>query len=87
MKIIRVSAVWCVSCIVSHKMWLELKEKYPDFEFLDYDYDLDLDQIEKYQIGTIIPVIIFLKNDNEILRITGEKNKTEFFKIIEEVIE
>lgn len=84
MKIIRISSSWCVSCIIMNKLWNELKEKYSEYEYIEYDYDLD--DVEKYNVGKILPVIIFLKDDKEIKRITGEKSKTEFFEEVDELL-
>lgn len=86
MKIIRISAVWCTSCLVTYHIWELLKEQYPNNEYIEYDYDFDDDIVKKYEIGNIIPVIIILdKNNKEITRIIGEKKKEEIFKIIEEL--
>lgn len=86
MKIIRISAIWCSSCLVTYKSWNMLKEKYPNYEYIEYDYDMDVDMIEKYQVGNIIPVIIILdKNGGEIDRIVGEQNQEQIFKIVEKL--
>ena len=85
MKLIRISAVWCTSCIVTHKAWQEIKNKYKDFSFEEYDYDEDEEIIKKYNIVTKIPAIIILDNEKEIGRIIGEKSKKEMIEIIENV--
>lgn len=79
MKLIRISSMWCTSCIVTKKDWDEIKEKY-DYE--EYDYDMDEELIKKYNVGNILPVIIVLDNDTEINRIIGEKSKKEIEKIL-----
>ena len=49
-----------------------------------YDYDESEEMVNKYNIGDIIPVAIFLdKNDNEITRLVGEIDKKKIIKIIE----
>lgn len=85
MKLIRISAIWCPSCIVTYNIWNEIKEKYPEYEYEEYDYDDDEEVIEKYNIGEIIPVIIILKNNVEMTRIIGEKSKKEIFEIVDKV--
>lgn len=85
MKIIRISSIWCSSCIVTYKNWKELKDAYPDYIYEEYDYDDDSEIIEQYQVGNILPVIIVLKDDKEIKRIIGEKTKKELFAAIEEL--
>ena len=85
MKIVRISSSWCVSCIIMNKIWKELQEKYSDIEYIEYDYDLD-DEAKKYNPGNILPVMILIKNDEEIKRIIGEKTKQEVFKEVEEIL-
>lgn len=84
MKLIRISATWCSSCIITYQSWEEIKKEYPSFSFQELDYDMDEDKIKKYQIGKIIPVIIILNDNNvEIGRIIGEKSKKYIIKTIE----
>ena len=64
----------------------EIKELYPEIEFIDYDYDLDEQEVEKWNVGTLIPVMIFLNEEGkEIFRLNGEKSKKEIVKVIEEL--
>ena len=82
MKIVKINSLGCPSCIIMNKVFNKIKEKYNfDLEELDYDFD----DIEKYNIGNILPVYIFYKNNNEIKRICGEHKLEEIEKIIEEV--
>ncbi len=86
MKFIRISALWCSSCILTLPLWEEIKKEYPNFLFEELDYDMDESQVEKYQIGKIIPVIIILDEENiEIGRIVGEKTKKEMVEYIEQL--
>ncbi|MCM1370577.1 MAG: thioredoxin domain-containing protein [Clostridium sp.] len=86
MKILKFNAMWCSGCLVMKKTINEIKELYPDIDIIDYDYDIDTLEVEKWNVGTIIPVMIFLdKNDNEIIRLKGEKSKKEIIKVIEEI--
>ncbi len=86
MKFIRISALWCSSCILTLPIWEEIKKEYPTFLFEELDYDMDETQVEKYQIGKIIPVIIILNEKNiEIGRIVGEKTKKEMVEYIEQL--
>ena len=86
MKIIRISAVWCSGCLVMKKIWKNIEELYPNITYVDYDYDLDEEEIKKYNIGDIVPVNIFIKNDKEIDRLIGEKNKEDVINMIEKVV-
>lgn len=83
MKIIRISALWCSSCIATYPIWQELKKKYPNIEFQELDYDMD--DISKYEVGEILPVIILEKN-GKVERLFGEKKLTEIIEKIEEMI-
>ena len=83
MKLVRVSSLWCTSCIVTYKEWKKVKEKYPEYEYIEYDYDEDFEEVEKYNIGNILPVIIIFKNDLEVKRIIGEKKPDELLKEVE----
>lgn len=84
MKFVRISSTWCVSCIIMNKLWKKLKEIYSDFEYVELDYDMD--DIDEYNVGEILPVLIIYKNNIEVKRIIGEKSEKEFFKEIEEII-
>ena len=51
-----------------------------------YDYDLDEQEVEKWNVGTLIPVMIFLNEEGkERSRLNGEKSKKEIVKVIEEL--
>ena len=83
MKLVRISSSWCVSCIVMNKIWRELQEKYPEYEYIEYDYDID--DVSEYNVGNILPVIIIYKENKEIKRIIGEKTKQEILKEVEDL--
>ena len=68
------------------KTMKEIEELYPNIEIESYDYDMDTEQVEKWNIGEIIPVLIFTdENYNEISRLIGEKTKKEIIKEIERI--
>ncbi len=79
MKLIKISAIWCPSCLIMEKIWNQIKEEYPDFEYISYDYDLD-DEAESFNPGNILPVIILLKDDEEVIRFIGEKTKDQIIE-------
>ena len=66
------------------KIWKEIEKEYPNLDIENYDYDMDKEEVEKYNVGKILPVIIFKNNDEEI-RLIGEKKKEEIIKVIEEL--
>ena len=56
-----------------------------NIETINLDYDMDEDEVKKYNVGDILPVFIFYKDDKEVKRIVGETSEEELLKIIEEV--
>lgn len=83
MKIIKVTAMWCPSCLIMNDLVTNLVSK-SNIELVSYDFDLDQDIVEKYNIGTILPVLIKVDDEgNEISRITGEHTKKEIIDFIE----
>lgn len=79
MKIVKINSLGCPSCIIMNKIINQLQNKYDvEIENLDYDFD----DIEKYSVGKILPVFIFIKNEKEITRLIGEHKIEDFEKII-----
>lgn len=83
MKVIKISAVWCPACLITNKIWKNVKKDYPDLEIEELDYDFDEDEVKKYDVGEILPVVIFMNNDKENFRLIGEKTKEEIYDAIE----
>lgn len=80
-SIIVISAVWCPSCLILNKHLKKIKENY-NIEITKLDYDFD--DIEEYNVGDKLPVIILKdKNDNEIKRLIGEKSYQEIVDFLE----
>lgn len=86
MKIIIINAMWCPGCLISKSIWNEIKLMYPNMEYINYDYDLDEENIIKYNIGDIVPVVIFEKDNIEIKRVIGEKSKKKILDIMEKIL-
>ncbi|MFW5793953.1 MAG: thioredoxin family protein [Bacillota bacterium] len=87
MKVIRVSAIWCMSCLVMRSRYDRIFKEYGIDNIIDLDYDEDKEEIEKLDIGKILPAVIIYQNDKEIKRIIGEKSKRklkEIFKNLDE---
>ncbi|MBQ8872237.1 MAG: thioredoxin family protein [Bacilli bacterium] len=82
MKVIKIGAMWCPGCIVMHKVWDKINKEYPNIEVKSLDLDMDEEEVKKYNIGDILPVTIFYKDDTELERLIGEKK----FEDIESVI-
>jgi len=84
MKIIKVSAMWCPSCLIMSDT-IEQVVNENNLELIKYDFDLDDDVVKKYNVGNILPVIIKVDDDlNEISRLVGEHSKKEIDQFIKE---
>lgn len=81
MKIIKITTPGCVSCVFMSKILDEIE----DIEVVSYDYYDDNDMINIYNVGRIMPVLIFMKDDIEVARLSGEHSKKEILNILEEV--
>lgn len=81
MKIVKISAIWCSSCIIMKSRFNDIiKDK--NIEVLSLDYDMD--DISKYNVGDILPVFIKFSNNVEIDRLIGEHSKKELESFIGE---
>ena len=82
-RIIRITAIWCPSCIIMKKRYDDVLKEY-DVELMDYDFDEDEALIKPYQIGSILPVAIIMDENHEIARIIGEKSLKELKHVLED---
>ncbi len=86
MKVLKFNAIWCSACLVMKKIFKHVENMHPELKFITYDYDTDEDMVEKYNIGTTIPVLVFVdENENEVGRIVGEKSYEEIEEYIEKL--
>lgn len=74
MEVIRISAMWCSSCLIMKSKFNEIAKEL-NIDVIDLDYDID--DIEKYKVGDVLPVII--KGDK---RLQGEHTKNEIRKFL-----
>lgn len=79
MKLIKISAIWCPSCLLMEKVWHQLQKELSNLEFISYDYDLD-EEVESYHVGEVLPVIILEDNNQELVRFIGEKTVGEIIE-------
>ncbi len=84
MKVVKITAIWCSACLIMNKIWKQILEKY-DIETIELDLDMDMEEVDNYKPGDILPVFIFLDNEKEIKRITGEVKYDDLVKILEEL--
>ena len=82
MKIIRISAIWCSSCIIMKSRFNEIIKNY-NIEVIDYDYDIDEEEVSKLNVGNILPVYIKINNEKEVSRLVGEHSKDEIINFLE----
>ncbi len=85
MKIIRISALWCMSCLVMRSRLDSTLKKLEISHIEDLDFDEDSDKIKKYNPGSILPIIIIFINDKEVMRFNGEVSKKQLEKALKEV--
>lgn len=84
MKVIKINAIWCSGCLIMNKIWKNILKSH-DIDTINLDYDLDEDEVKKYNVGDVLPVLIFYKDGKEVVRVVGEKTEDELLKIIDEV--
>lgn len=84
MKVIKITAIWCSACLVMNKVWNSILKK-KNIETISLDLDLDENEANKFSPGEVLPVFIFMKDNNEIKRVVGEHTEEELLEIIEEI--
>lgn len=83
MKLIKITAVWCLSCILMNDRINNVLKDINNVELTEFDYDDDEEKIEKYNIGKTLPVLIILDDKgNEIKRSIGEKSEKELIDFL-----
>jgi len=83
MKILKFGAVWCSGCLVMKPRFQEIEKENSWLKTEYYDFDNDKEMVNKYNVDKILPIFIFLdNNDNEILRLNGEIEKDKLLEII-----
>lgn len=86
MKILRISAIWCPSCIIMRPIYDEIVKEY-NLESEELDFDFDEERVEPLEVGNTLPVAIIYDNENkELKRICGEKNINQIREIIKELV-
>ena len=84
MRIIKIGAIWCPGCLVMNKIWKNISEDYPNLNITKLDLDMDKEESDKYNPGNILPVTIFLDEDNnELERLIGEQKEDILRKTID----
>ncbi len=82
MKIIKIGAVWCPGCLFMKKIWNNII-KNNNLDILELDYDIDNEEVNKYNVGKVLPVVIFIdKGGNELERLIGEQKESNLMEVI-----
>ena len=84
MRVVKINAIWCSGCLVMNKIWKNITNKY-EIETLNLDYYMDEEEVNKYNVGDILPVFIFFDQDKEITRVIGEVSEKEMLDKLREV--
>ena len=70
--------------IKMNKIWKNISEDYPNLNITKLDLDMDKEESDKYNPGNILPVTIFLDEDNnELERLIGEQKEDILRKTID----
>lgn len=87
MKIIKIGAMWCPGCLVMKKIWNSINSRY-DLDIVELDYDMNHDKVMEYNVGDVLPVVIFMNNDNiELDRLVGEQKEENITMLIDKYME
>ena len=87
MKVIKIGAVWCPGCLVMRKTWKNIINDYPNIEIKELDYDMDHSEVMTYYLDNLLPVAIFINDENiELSRIVGEVSEDTIRKEIDKYV-
>lgn len=87
MKIIKIGAVWCPGCLVMKKVWKNILNDYDNLDIIELDLDMDSIEANKYNPGKVLPVTIFLDDNNqELERLIGEVCEDNLRKVIDKYV-
>lgn len=86
MKVVKINAIWCSGCLIMNNVWNKILKNY-NIETITLDYDVDEEEVKKYDVGKILPVFIFYKEDKEVKRVVGELSYSEMEKVVKELLD
>lgn len=83
MRVIKIGAIWCPGCLVMKKVWNNICKDF-ELDITELDYDMDSEEVGQYNVGNILPVVIFLdKNNIEVDRVIGEQKESYLRELID----
>lgn len=78
MKFVKITASWCLSCILMKSKIESFESRFVDgVEIVNLDADNDKEEIGKYSIGEKLPIYIIFNGDKEVSRLIGEKGNKD----------
>ena len=85
MKLVKISAMWCMSCIVMNNLLDNVLSKYKVlFDIEDLDYDVDFTLVSKYNVSSVLPVYILTDSSGEIDRLVGEVSESQLISFLKD---
>lgn len=85
MKLVKISAMWCMSCIIMNNLLDDVLSKYNVlFDIEDIDYDMDSDLVSLYDVGSVLPVYILMDSSLEVARLVGEVSESRFISFLKD---
>ena len=81
MKFVKITASWCLSCILMKSKIESFESRFVDgVEIINLDADQNKEEIKNYNVGEKLPVYIIFNGDKEVARLIGEKGNTDLEK-------
>lgn len=85
MKLVKISAMWCMSCIIMNNLLDDVLSKYNVlFDIEDIDYDMDSDLVSLYDVGSVLPVYILMDSSLEVARLVGEVSESRLISFLKD---
>lgn len=85
MRIIKIGALWCSACLITNNALNRYIDENKNIELITLDYDFDEEEVDKYNPGKVLPVLIFEKDGKEVLRLNGEKTYEDIVKAVGDI--
>lgn len=85
MKLVKISAMWCMSCIIMNNLLDDVLSKYNVlFDIEDIDYDMDSSLVSLYDVGSVLPVYILMNSSLEVARLVGEVSESSLISFLKD---